>query len=70
MALRSFTLASSRAYRGAYATDCLRVDAEEKSYFPHAHVPILDVDCLEEDAYEPDGVNESVRHLGAEELDQ
>jgi hypothetical protein len=70
MELRNFTLDSSMDYRGRYATDRLRAGAEEKSYFPHAHVPILDVDFSYEDASEPDGVNDFVRHLGSEELDQ
>lgn len=70
MALRNFTLASSRAYRGGYATDGLRADAVERSYFPDALVSILDVDLSYEDAFEPDGVNDFVRRRGSEELDQ
>jgi hypothetical protein len=70
MALRNFTMDSSRTYMGGYATDRLRADTVERSYFPHAHVPILDVDLSYEDASEPGGVNDFVRHLGSEELDQ
>ena len=70
MPLRNFTLDSSRAYRGGYVADRLRAGAEEKFYFPHAHVSILDVDLSYEDASEPDGVNDFVRHLRSEELDQ
>jgi 1,4-alpha-glucan branching enzyme len=58
MALRNFTLDSSRAYRGGYATDGLRADAVKRSYFPDALVPILDVDLPYEDASEPGGVND------------
>jgi hypothetical protein len=70
MALHSFTLNSSRAYRGGYATDRLRADAAERTYFPHGHVPILDVDFSDEGAYEPDAVRDFVRRLGSEQLDQ
>jgi len=70
MALRNITLASSRPYRGLYATDGLRADATKRSYYPDALVPILDVDLSYEDAFEPDGVNDFVRRLGSEELDQ
>ena len=70
MALQNFTLESSKAYRGGYGTDRLRSDAAERSYFPDALVPILDDDLSYEDASEPDGVNEFVRQLGSEELDQ
>jgi hypothetical protein len=63
MKLRNFTLDSSRAYTGGHATDLLRADAEERSYFPHGHVPILDADFSDEDASEPDSVNDFVRHL-------
>ena len=70
MMLPNFTLDSSRAYTGGHAADLLRADAEERSYFPHSHVPILDLDFSDEDASAPDGVNDFVRHLGSEELDQ
>ena len=70
MALQNFTRDSSRAYRGGYATDRLRADTVERRYFPDALVPILDDDLSYGDALEPDGVNEFVRQLGAEELDQ
>ena len=70
MGLRNFTQDSSRVYRGRYATDRLRAEAEEKSYFPHAHVPILDVDFSDDEAFEPDGINDFVRQLGPAELDQ
>jgi hypothetical protein len=70
MELRNFTRDSSRAYGVGHLTDRLRADAEEKSYFPHHHVSILDVDLSYDDASEPDGVNDFVRHLGSEELDQ
>lgn len=70
MALRKVTLASSRAYGGGYAIDGLRTGAAERSYFPDALVPILDLDSSDEDASEPDGVNDFLRHLGSEELDQ
>ncbi len=70
MALRNFTLDSSVAYRSGYPTGPLRADAGDQSYFPHAHVPILDVDFSDEYASEPDGVNDFVRHLGSEELDE
>lgn len=67
MALRNFTLNSSRAYRGGHATDGLRADAVKRSYFPDALVPILDVDLSYEDAFEPDGVNDFVRRPASEE---
>jgi hypothetical protein len=70
MKLRNFTLAGSAAYRGGYASDRLRADAEESSYLPHAHLPILDGQFPDEDTSEPDGVNDFGRHLGSEELDQ
>ena len=70
MALRNFTLDSSRVYRGGYAADGLRADTVERSYYPDALVPILDVDLSYEDAFEPDGVNDFARHLGSGELDQ
>ena len=40
-------------------------NAEEKTYFPHAHVPILDESLLEDEYFEPDGVNDFVRDLGS-----
>ena len=70
MKLRNFTLDSSRTYTGGHAADLLRADAEGRSYFPRSRVPILDLDLSDEDASEPDGVNDFVRHLGSEELDQ
>ncbi len=70
MALRNFTLDSSRAYRGGHATDRLRAYAVDRFYFPDALVPILDADLSDDDASEPDGVNDYVRQLGSEQLDQ
>lgn len=70
MKLRNFTLDSSKSYTGGHATDLLRADAEERSCFPHGHVPILDVDFSDDEASEPDGVNDFVRHLGSEQLEQ
>lgn len=70
MALRNFTLNSSRGYRGGYVTEPFRGDAEDDSCFPHAHVAILDVDYSDDDACEPDGVNEFVRYSGFDEVDQ
>ena len=70
MELRNVTrnsLGSSSSSRNGM--DRIHADAEEKMYFPHAHVPILD-DELDDEGFEPDGVNNFMRHLGPEELDE
>ena len=38
--------------------------AEEKIYFPHPDVPILDVNP-DDEFFEPDGVNDFVRDFGS-----
>ncbi len=43
------------------------MDADDRHYFPHGHVPILDADLVDAD-YEPDGVTDFMRDLGASDL--
>ena len=38
-----------------------QVNAAAEEFFPHAHVAILDDDLLEDEYFEPDGVNDFVR---------
>lgn len=67
---QTFTLDSSRINLSRYAIDRMRADGEEHSYVPHSLVPVLDDNFWGDDASEPDGVNDFVRHVGSEELDQ
>ena len=39
-----------------------RMAASAEDYFPHGLVPILDDDLLEDDYFEPDGVNDFIRN--------
>lgn len=60
MALQSTTSTINTSAGRREANAHLHAAAEE--YFPHAHVPILDDDLLlEDDYFEPDGVNNFVR---------
>lgn len=39
-------------------------EADDRHYYPHGDVPILDADLVE-DEFEPDGVTDFVREFGA-----
>jgi hypothetical protein len=62
MELQAFTTNNLGTNGSRDAIGRVAASAEEKIYFPHAHVPILDDNLL--DAYsEPDGVADFVRDL-------
>jgi hypothetical protein len=66
MGLQTVTL--SKTTTGRNTLPHLSADAEE--FFPHAHVPILDDDLLEDEYFEPDGVNDFVRDFEAWDPDK
>ena len=57
------SLADRELMTGVSAPDYL-FEADDRHYYPHGHVPILDADLVE-DEFEPDGVNDFVREFGA-----
>ena len=65
MALQNFTKNSLRSNVSREVIGRMAASADDKSYFPHAHVPILDDSLLDEEYFEPDGVNDFVRDHGS-----
>lgn len=61
MALQTVKAIRTEATGRREAIGLMAANADEKIYFPHADVPILDVDLLEDDYFEPDGVNDYMR---------
>jgi len=53
-----------------HAINRMRAGGEGHSRVPHSRVPILDNNVWGDDAFEPDGVNDFIRRVGPEELDQ
>lgn len=67
---QTFTLDRSRINGSRNAIDRLCADGEGHLYVPYGLVPILDDNFSDDGMFEPDGVNDFVRHAGADELDQ
>ena len=65
MGLQNVTISKSANRRATMP----RIAAAAEEFFPHAHVPILD-DDLVEDYFEPDGVNDFVRDFGSWDPDR
>ncbi|MEP6610029.1 MAG: hypothetical protein ABJA83_15340 [Burkholderiaceae bacterium] len=71
MALQNVTKNSLRSNVSRGVIGQMAASADDESYFPHAHVPILDASLLDEDEYfEPDGVNDFVRDFGSWDPDR
>ena len=64
MKLQALTTGSAGTDAGRDVTGHVAASGEEESFFPHAHVAILDEDVLDDECFEPDGVNEVVRNCG------
>ena len=70
MELHAFTTNSLESNGSRDNISRVAAGAEEETYFPHAHVPILDDDLLDDESFEPDGVNDFVRDLGSWDPDR
>ncbi|MEP7084545.1 MAG: hypothetical protein ABI854_07375 [Betaproteobacteria bacterium] len=69
MALQNLTKISLRSSVNHEVIGRMAASADDKMYFPHAHVPILE-DNPEDEYFEPDGVNDFVRDYGSWDPDR
>ena len=64
MELRQVNPDSIRMREGRNASGRMRIDSDDEVSMMPGLVPILDIDVLDDEEFEPDGVNDFVRDFG------
>jgi len=65
MELRQVNPESIRITDGRNAGGRMRIDSDDEVSMMPGLVPILDIDVLDDEEFEPDGVNDFVRDFGS-----